>query len=91
MKICECGQCTEEYRHKSDCAVHNMPAMANGECDCKSLRCQWCEEITDDAVVRKDCDKVLCDACYNTYCNGEDKTGYCSFECIMSGRCDETC
>ncbi len=35
LKICGCGSCTEEYQHQSDCAVHNMPAMPNGKCDCK--------------------------------------------------------
>ena len=34
--ICGCGNCTEHYQHKSDCAVHNMPAMPNGQCDCNS-------------------------------------------------------
>jgi hypothetical protein len=33
---CGCGNCPEHYQHKSDCAVHNMPAMANGQCDCNS-------------------------------------------------------
>ena len=33
--ICSCGSCTTEYQHQSDCAVHNMPAMPNGKCDCR--------------------------------------------------------
>jgi hypothetical protein len=36
VPICGCGNCTEHYQHKSDCAVHNMPAMPNGQCDCNS-------------------------------------------------------
>ena len=33
--ICGCGSCTIDYQHQSDCAVHNMPAMKNGKCNCK--------------------------------------------------------
>ena len=89
--ICGCGSCSVEYQHKSDCAVHNEPAMPNGECDCKPFRCEWCEEIKEDVVLNKDCNKYLYNDCVDIYNKGEDKTGYCSFDCIMSGRCDETC
>jgi len=32
--ICQCGYCSPSVRHKSDCAVHNEPAMPVGPCDC---------------------------------------------------------
>lgn len=36
---CKCNACLERHKndepgHLSDCAVHNEPAMPNGECDC---------------------------------------------------------
>ena len=31
---CMCEACKDGIIHDSDCAVHNMPAMPNGECDC---------------------------------------------------------
>ena len=34
--ICNCGMCTQEYQHLSDCAVHNEPALPNGDCNCKA-------------------------------------------------------
>ena len=30
---CNCGQCGR--MHKSDCAVHNEPALPKGQCDCE--------------------------------------------------------
>lgn len=32
--ICQCGACSQTIIHKSDCAVHRMPASPNGPCDC---------------------------------------------------------
>ena len=35
---CQCMACQGSfYAHKSDCAVHNMPAYPNGKCDCREL------------------------------------------------------
>lgn len=31
---CECSECRGYVHHKSDCAVHNEPAVPNGKCDC---------------------------------------------------------
>jgi hypothetical protein len=31
---CMCGTCKQGIVHDSDCAVHNMPAYPNGDCDC---------------------------------------------------------
>ena len=31
---CRCESCRGGVMHKSDCAVHNMPAFANEDCDC---------------------------------------------------------
>lgn len=38
MDYCECGSCTPELAHWSDCAVHNMPASPKGECNCKPVQ-----------------------------------------------------
>lgn len=32
---CMCGACKDGDLHASDCAVHNEPAMRNGQCDCR--------------------------------------------------------
>ena len=32
-KACQCGSCNPTP-HKSDCAVHNEPALPKGECNC---------------------------------------------------------
>lgn len=34
MEHCQCEECKWGLIHKSDCAVHNMPAHPNGECNC---------------------------------------------------------
>jgi len=31
---CQCAACVWGDVHSSDCAVHNMPALPNGKCDC---------------------------------------------------------
>lgn len=31
---CMCAACKDGVLHASDCSVHNMPAEANGPCDC---------------------------------------------------------
>jgi len=31
---CNCGSCTPNKLHTSDCAVYNEPAFANAECNC---------------------------------------------------------
>jgi hypothetical protein len=31
---CQCEACRDGTIHASDCAVHNMPAIENGVCDC---------------------------------------------------------
>lgn len=33
----------------------------------------------------------LCADCETAYWLGDDKTGYCSVSCIISGQCDESC
>jgi len=35
---CQCDACKNGIVHDSDCAVHNMPAMPNGPCDCARER-----------------------------------------------------
>lgn len=57
----------------------------------KLIRCDWCEETKEDVKLIEYCNRYLCNSCLDIYNNGEDKTGYCSFDCIMSGRCDESC
>jgi hypothetical protein len=55
------------------------------------LACEWCEEKKEDVKLRRDCHKQLCDECYDIYDEGYNRTGYCSFDCIMTGQCDSTC
>jgi hypothetical protein len=50
-----------------------------------STYCQGCEEkkeTTDFAGYK------LCKNCIEKY---DDKTGHCSLECCINGRCDESC
>lgn len=49
-----------------------------------------CDHCGDPATERKDLKgaPVLCDECYAAY---DNKTGYCSLECCISGKCDESC
>ena len=32
--ICQCDACRGVIVHRSDCAVHNEPALLNAACDC---------------------------------------------------------
>lgn len=36
IEHCMCSACKDGNLHDSDCAVHNMPAYPNGECDCRA-------------------------------------------------------
>jgi hypothetical protein len=49
--------------------------------------CIYCEE-----EIKQDYESSnnigLCEECDNAY---ENKTGYCSLECCISGYCDQTC
>ena len=50
---CQCPACAQGVRHKSDCAVHNEPAMPNGPCNCKAAGPRAvirCEALTDPGV-----------------------------------------
>jgi hypothetical protein len=51
-------------------------------------KCEHCEEA--GAVRRNEIkgEPVLCDDCYLAY---DDKTGYCSLDCCITGKCDESC
>ena len=52
-------------------------------------QCDYCGDLTD---LFLSVDKyTLCSACANQYDENGDKTGYCSLECCINGRCDETC
>jgi hypothetical protein len=42
---CQCKSCKGGVIHASDCAVHNMPARPNGECDCRASDQTWNEAI----------------------------------------------
>ena len=33
-ETCQCEECQGYKIHRSDCAVHNEPALPKGECDC---------------------------------------------------------
>ena len=49
--ICGCGYCTKEYQHSSDCAVHNMPALPNGKCDCKPPVSEDVDKASDEVLI----------------------------------------
>jgi hypothetical protein len=51
-------------------------------CECQTNNT---EKSTYDEVSKW---AVLCDDCISNF---EDKTGYCSIDCCVSGRCDESC
>ncbi len=50
-----------------------------------------CEDCGKKLQIRERCDPDfnICDNCLNE--NYEDKTGYCSVYCRITGRCDESC
>lgn len=51
-------------------------------------QCEYCySECTEDEILEIDGWK-LCGECYDAY---DNKTGYCSLDCCISGRCDESC
>lgn len=33
--FCQCGSCSAEVAHRSDCAVHSEPAYPSGPCSCE--------------------------------------------------------
>lgn len=51
-----------------------------------------CDYCGSPAPNWKDSQKIvhynLCDACFEAY---DNKTGYCSLDCCISGSCDESC
>ncbi len=48
--------------------------------------CIGCETYTD--IVNDFYGYLLCINCNATY---ENKTGYCSLDCCLSGHCDDSC
>lgn len=55
--------------------------------------CYNCEdETTNTELITHECvgtwKIILCDDCINSY---ENKTGHCSIDCCLSGRCDDSC
>ena len=54
---CQCDDC-QITPHQSDCAVHNMPALPKGECDCGAvIICSGCGgEINPDYGKCRGCD-----------------------------------
>jgi hypothetical protein len=51
-------------------------------------KCAYCD--AENAEKREDlkCDPILCDECYAAY---DDRTGFCSLDCCISGHCDDSC
>lgn len=70
---CQCDACMySENKHNSDCAVHNMPAMPNGPCDCrldqvkdgKKFTCQSCGSTAHSYSGMRIADgEVYCEHC----------------------------
>lgn len=47
--------------------------------------CAWCEDVP---ATNEDYNVPLCDDCTFIY---DNKTGFCSLHCCMSGQCDDSC
>lgn len=45
-KHCMCERCKDGVIHASHCAVHNMPAEPNGECDCEPETPAFSEDLS---------------------------------------------
>ena len=54
----------------------------------KTFTCEDCEEILP-VSDKCDADYDICTDCLDE--NYEDKTGYCSVCCRITGMCDESC
>ena len=55
------------------------------------IKCYWCEEYFDHNHVSDIGGYTLCTACESQYNDGENISGYCGIECVMTGICDESC
>lgn len=51
-------------------------------------KCAYCDEQPAEARPDLKGEPVLCDDCYNAYHN---ETGYCSLQCCITGKCDDSC
>jgi hypothetical protein len=49
-----------------------------------------CDDCGKELDVSKRCSPAwdICDDCLDNY---DNKTGYCSVDCMITGMCDETC
>lgn len=50
--------------------------------------CDYCETPNSNEKDSNVGYYLLCDDCFNAF---ENKTGHCSLDCCISGRCDESC
>ena len=50
--------------------------------------CKGCEEWTDKLEDWNGDGVELCEGCCEKY---DNRTGYCSFDCCISGICDQSC
>ncbi len=50
------------------------------------IPCDYCGEVEE--TINSVAEHMLCDECESIY---DDKTGYCSLDCCMSGKCDGSC
>lgn len=55
----------------------------------KTKHCEWCdEEISPDYKYVGSNGYTLCEECDSKY---DNKTGYCSLSCCITGECDDSC
>lgn len=50
--------------------------------------CAYCGE---EPAVEKNREGNLCASCQLNYDENGNKTGYCSLDCCVTGRCDQSC
>lgn len=52
-KYCQCNACKSGLIHSSDCAVHNEPAIPNGDCDCTPITIEEYEKRTNPSGTKQ--------------------------------------
>lgn len=50
--------------------------------------CEYCDDKPAEQRTDIKGRPFLCDDCYEAY---DNKTGHCSLDCCISGKCDDSC
>lgn len=54
----------------------------------KTSKCDYCGDDVNPESSQHIAGYKLCDECLDAY---DNKTGFCSLDCCISGNCDESC